>query len=67
MLMYKCNGESVDHLLLHCSNASNLWSTILGLFGVYWVMPKSVVELLASKVGLVVIRMLIFGQLSLIA
>ena len=30
-------------------------------------MPKSVVELLASKVGLVVIGMLIFGWLSLIA
>ena len=31
--MYKCNGESVDHLLLHCSIASDLWPMILGLFG----------------------------------
>ena len=44
--MCKCNGEYVDHLFLHCYIASNLWSTILGLFGVGWVMPKSAVELL---------------------
>ena len=60
--MYKCNGESVDHLLLHCSIALDLWSMILGLFGVHWVMPKSVIELLASygKVSLVVIGIVIF-------
>ena len=44
--MCKGNGESVDHLLLQCPIASNLHSLILGLFGVYWVMPKSI-ELLA--------------------
>jgi len=49
--MCKCNGESVDHLLLHCPIASDLWSMFLGLFGVYWVMPKSVVELLACRQG----------------
>ena len=56
--MCKCNGESVDHLLLHCPIASDfwslilgLWSLILGLHGVYWVMPKSVVELLAHWQG----------------
>ena len=47
----KCNGESVDHLLLHCSIALDLWSMILGLFGVQWVMPKSVLELLACWLG----------------
>ena len=49
--MCKCNGESVDHLLLQCPTASNLHSLILGLFGVYWVMPKSVFELLACWEG----------------
>ena len=49
--MYKCNGKSVDHLLLRCPIASDLWSMVLGLFGVYWVMPKSVVELLACWQG----------------
>ena len=45
--MCKCNGESVDHLMLHCPIISDLWSMIFSLFGVFWVMPKSVVELLA--------------------
>ena len=49
--MCKCNGESVDHLFLHCPVAMDLWSMVLGLFGVSWVMPKSVVELLACWQG----------------
>ena len=49
--MCKCNGESVDHLLLHCLVATDLWFMVLGLFGVSWVMPKSVVELLAFWLG----------------
>ena len=49
--MCKCNGESVDHLLLNCPIASDLWSMILVLFGLSWVMPKSVVELLACWQG----------------
>ena len=46
--LFKVNGESIDHLFLHCLVAKDLWSMILGLFGVIFVMPKSVVELLAS-------------------
>ena len=34
--MRKCKGEFVDHLLLHCSIASDLWSMILGLLGVFF-------------------------------
>ena len=49
--MCKCNGESVDHLMLHCPIISDLWSMIFSLFGVFWVMPKSVVELLACQQG----------------
>ena len=33
--MCKCNGESVDHLMLHCPIISDLWSMIFGLFGVF--------------------------------
>ena len=40
--MCKSNGESVDHLFLHCPVALELWAMIFGLFGVYWVMPMSV-------------------------
>ena len=49
--MCKCNGESVDHLFLHCPVAMDLWSVVLGLFGVSWVMPQSVVGLLVCWQG----------------
>ena len=44
--MCKMNGESIDHLLLHCEVAGELWG-IHDRAGLSWVMPKSVVELLA--------------------
>ena len=44
--MCKGNGESVDHLFLHCPIAMDLWSMVLGLFGVTWVMPHTVLGLL---------------------
>ena len=49
--MCKCNGESVDLLFLHYPVASDLWSMVFGLFGVSWVMPQSVVGLLACWLG----------------
>ena len=49
--MCKCNGELVDHLFLHYPVPRDLWSMILGLFGVSWVMPQSVVGLLACWQG----------------
>ena len=49
--MCKCNSESVDHLFLHCLVAMDLWSMVLGLFGVSWVIPKPVVGLLACWQG----------------
>ena len=49
--MCKFDGESVDPLLTHCPIASDLWYMILVLFGVSWVMPKSIVELLACWEG----------------
>ncbi|KAL0015632.1 hypothetical protein SO802_002701 [Lithocarpus litseifolius] len=55
--MCKCNGESVDHLFLHCPVALELWDMVFDSFGVCWVMPKSVVGLLlAGKVVLVAIN-----------
>jgi hypothetical protein len=44
----KKSGESIDHLLLHCEVARDLWSYILILFGVVWVMPRTVLEFLNS-------------------
>ena len=44
-------GETVNHLLLHCPIVGELWSMVYTLFGVSWVMPKEVVELLAIWPG----------------
>jgi hypothetical protein len=42
------DGESVDHLLIHCAVARDLWNAFFARFGLCWVMPRTVKELLAS-------------------
>uniref|UniRef100_A0A2N9EXD0 Reverse transcriptase domain-containing protein n=1 Tax=Fagus sylvatica TaxID=28930 RepID=A0A2N9EXD0_FAGSY len=49
--MCKHSGESPNHLLLQCETAQSLWSMVFCLFGVIWVMPGSVVEVMASWMG----------------
>ena len=45
----KSNGESVDHLLLHCGEVFWLWSFALRFFFcVSWVLPEGVIDLLAG-------------------
>jgi hypothetical protein len=44
--MCKKTGESVDHLLLHYDVASALWSSLFSRFGLSWVMPRQVIDLL---------------------
>ena len=46
--MCKRAGETINHLLLHCPIGRELCSMMCTLFWVSWVMPKDVVELLAS-------------------
>jgi hypothetical protein len=41
----KADGETVDHLLLHCAYAKELWDMIFVWFGISWVMPRRVLEL----------------------
>ena len=43
---------SPNHLLLHCKVARELWDLVLGLFGVHWVMPRTVLDLFSSWLGL---------------
>ena len=45
---YMCcyNEEFVDHLLIFCPVAHSLWMYMLQLFGIDWVMPSSVADLL---------------------
>jgi hypothetical protein len=49
--MCKRSGKSIDHLLHHCEVTRELWVLIFHLFGVEWVMPRRVIELLASWRG----------------
>ena len=41
-IMCRCNGEMVDHLLLHCGKANRLWSLVFRSFGISWVLPRLV-------------------------
>ena len=40
------NAESMDHLFLFCPIAHSLCMYMIWLFGIEWVMPGSVVDLL---------------------
>lgn len=44
-IMCCSNREKVDHLLLHCGKAYQLWSLVFRSFGFSWVLPRSVADL----------------------
>ena len=46
--MCGCEEETVNHILLHCTVVRVLWEIILALFGVLWVFPETVKEVLFS-------------------
>jgi hypothetical protein len=46
--MCKHYGEPIDHLLLHCEIATELWNVFFQLLGVSWVMPRKVSDSLGS-------------------
>jgi hypothetical protein len=46
--MCKHSEESIDNLLLYCEVAIEVWSMVLQLFGVTWVMPGRMKECLGS-------------------
>jgi hypothetical protein len=46
--MCKKSEESIDRLVIQCEVARELWSCILNLFGVEYVMPRWVIDLLGS-------------------
>jgi hypothetical protein len=47
----KRSGETIDHILLHYEVSRKLWVSIFHLFGVEYVIPRRVVELLATWRG----------------
>ena len=49
--MCKEAGESIDHLFLHCHTARELWALAFSMFGVTWVLPRHVVDLMACWNG----------------
>lgn len=53
--MCKRDAETVDHLLIHCPVAWELWTLVFSWFGLQWVTLKNVMELLiawkAARVG----------------
>ena len=44
--MCRNSGDTVDHLLLYCDIAYELWTFTFTMFETQWVLPKSVIELL---------------------
>ena len=62
----KKNGETTDHLFLHCPLAQELWNMVWSLFGVYWVMRCGVVDILVSWLGKLNRHKTWFGVWSLI-
>jgi hypothetical protein len=57
--MYKMNGESVDHLLLHCEIDSALWNTIFS----GWLISSLAGERLVVRFQLDVVRKMILSCL----
>ena len=46
-IMCRHCGETVDHLFLHYEMAYRLWSFVFITFGLSWVIPRSIPDLLA--------------------
>ena len=46
--MCRCSGETVDHLLKHCVVAREVWDFVFRSFGVTWVLPGRVKELMSG-------------------
>jgi hypothetical protein len=44
--MCKSDGECVDHVFIHCGAARLLWSLVFRSFGMVWVLPNRVSDLL---------------------
>ena len=52
-ICYLClsEEESIDHILLHCVLTRSLWSLLISLFGVSWVLHSSIREALLGWLG----------------
>ena len=50
-----CTGEVVDHLLLHCTVAWDLWSSFFRYFGINQVQLERSLTFLYGGIGLAII------------
>ncbi|KAM7485873.1 hypothetical protein LguiA_001882 [Lonicera macranthoides] len=48
-ILCKKDGESIDHILVHCSVARFMWSNLFSLFGVDGVLPKKWADCVVIK------------------
>uniref|UniRef100_A0A2N9GDU1 Reverse transcriptase zinc-binding domain-containing protein n=1 Tax=Fagus sylvatica TaxID=28930 RepID=A0A2N9GDU1_FAGSY len=46
--MCKNHWETRDHLLLHCEVATALWCSVFTMFGIQWVLPAKVLDMLSG-------------------
>ncbi|RVW75063.1 hypothetical protein CK203_056012 [Vitis vinifera] len=51
---WEATWETIDHLQIHCTKAMVLWELLFNLFGVMWVLPSSVKEILLGWYGVFV-------------
>ena len=49
--LYGKDEERLDNLLLHCPKVYNLWALSFTMFGVYWVLLRSIKDTLAGWKG----------------
>lgn len=42
----KKDDETINHLLLHCEYAVDIWHLVINNFGVFWAMPDNILQLL---------------------
>ena len=46
--MCRGNGETVEHLLLHCPRVTVLWNFVFCSFGIEWVLLGGIMDLLSA-------------------
>ena len=47
-ILCKGNGESIDHLFLHCPVTIRLWHKLFNLVRLAWVPPRSIVDMMVN-------------------
>ena len=46
-----CEEETVNHILIHCTVVKVLWDIVIDLFGIQWIFPETIKDVLSSWRG----------------